>query len=587
MTYDRPRSVLVATDLTEACDAVVQAAGRLAAHSGAALHVLHVVEGGDSPERREAARGRLGEQLARALPPGVEPASRSVRAGAAHREIETHALELGAELVVLGPHGGGAAAAHFLGSTADRVLRTSGVPCLVVRGELRLPLARLGVATDLSDPSSGALHLAYRWAPGLTAGRTGDDPPVRIVHVGWPVTRVDVPDYEEATVRPWLAEEMEAAASAAGTELAAEAEVLWDNLVGERICRWAEARDVGLLVVGTQGRSGLPRALLGSEAARLARAAPCSVLLVPPAAEAAPRAAAVPALARVLVATDFSPEATEAYEWVAEHLAPQAELVLAHVVDVPHTPRFLRSGLPPREELEAEAVQGAERYVAAAARELPRPPAERLVRAGRPSDELAILARETGADLIAVGSRGRSGALGESLGSTAESLLACSPVPVLVARGMKGGAPQHLLMPLDDSAEARHALGWAVFLATRLGARLTLLHVVSSGLLGSIRWVSSEPAARELEGRVRAGVAEWLDGVVVETGLPRERVAALAQEGRPTLEILAAAARLECDLIVMGSRGAGGARLPGLGTVASAVVRRGAAPVLVVPPPGP
>jgi nucleotide-binding universal stress UspA family protein len=592
MTHERPRSLLVATDLTEACDPVVRAAGRLAAHAGAELHVLYALEGGGLPgseraakERREEAREALDRQLARALPPGVEPAGRSLLPGAAHQAIELRAEELAPDLVVLGPRGGTGAGAHFLGSTADRVLRTSKVPCLVVRGDLQLPLRRVGVPVDFSAPSRGALHLAYRWAPGLTAGRAEDDPPVRLVHVGWPVTQVDVPDFEEATLRPRLAGEMEAAAAATGSELSAEADVLWDNLVGQRICHWAEARGIDLLFVGTHGRSGLPRALLGSEATRLAREAPCSVLLVPPSAAPEAREAAVPALDRVLLATDFSPAASEAGAWVAEHLAPDAELVLAHVVDVPYPPRFLRRDLPPHEELVATALRGVERRLEEVGRALPRVPREYLAREGRGAEVLAELARESRVDLIAAGGHGRSEGLWESLGSTAESLLARSPVPVLVARGVKGGPPRHLLVPLDDSADARHALDWAVLLAARLDARLTLLHVVGSGLLGSIRWVSSESASRELEGRVRAGVAEWLEGVAAEIGLPGDRVAALVEEGRPALEILASAARLECDLIVMGSRGSGGARIPGLGTVASAVVRHGAVPVLVVPSP--
>lgn len=298
-------------------------------------------------------------------------------------------------------------------------------------------------------------------------------------------------------------------------------------------------------------------------------------------------ARAAPALKRVLVATDFSRGSVEAGAWVAEHLAPDAELVLAHVAGVPYPPPFLRRDFPPREELVTTALEGAGRRLEEVARALPRPPGKQLAREGRGAETLAELARETGVDLVAVGDHGRREGLWANLGSTAESLLACSPVPVLVARGAEGEPPRHLLVPMDDSADARHALAWAAFLAERLGARITLLHVVSSGLVGAIRWVSSEPAARELQGRLRTGVEGWLNGVAAETGLPGERIEALVEQGVPALQILASAARLGCDLIVMGSRGSGGAKVLGLGTVASAVVRHGAVPVLVVPPPRP
>jgi nucleotide-binding universal stress UspA family protein len=295
MSHHDLHTLLVATDLTVGCDAVLRAAGALAVHTGADLHAVHVVEeggggpgsGAEAKKRREAAREDVARQIAGCLPEGVEPASVAVRAGPVSQEIEIRLEEVSPDLLVLGPNAGSAAGAHFLGSTADRLLRTSRVPCLVVRGELALPLGGIGVPVDLSEPSRAALHLAFRWAPALLGerrdgGERDGRPPLRLLHVGWPVTRIDLPEYEETTLRPQLAGEIEAAREATGSTIAADAEVLWDNLPGQRVCRWAELEGIDLLVVGTHGRSGLPRALLGSMATRLAREAPCSVLLVPP-----------------------------------------------------------------------------------------------------------------------------------------------------------------------------------------------------------------------------------------------------------------------------------------------------------------
>ena len=587
VSQDRPRTLLVGTDLTEVADTVLRAAGAVAAHTGAEIHVVHAVEGGprgaDDPDLRETARRALEAQLARCLPPGVKAAGVALRPGPPYRAIQALAEELHPDLLVMGPHGGSRLADRALGSTADRVLRTVHVPCLVVRGDLRLPVRALGVPVDFSDPSREALRLAFRWAGGLVGEEGRDGPEVRLLHVGWPVTQVDVPDHEEAVLRPGLAREVEEAAAATGARASADAEVLWDNLPGQRICRWARSREVDLLFVGTHGRSGLPRFLLGSMAAAVARESPCSVVLVPPAVAAADRPARAPALDRILVATDFSLEAQEAGAWLASHLAPEAELVLAHAAEVPYPPSFLRGGLPPREELTATALEGAERRLEAAARSLPRAPAERVVREGRPAETLAGLARELGADLVAVGSHGRRGGLWTGLGSTAEGLLVRSPVPVLVTRGVEGEWPRHLLVPMDDSLDARHALAWASFLAQRLEARITLLHVVSSALVGGVRRVSSESVVRTLEESLRSGVETWLTEVAEGVPLPRERVETVVEMGVPELQILAAAARLRGDLIVMGSRGSGGGRAVGLGGLARAVVRHGTGPVLVVP----
>jgi nucleotide-binding universal stress UspA family protein len=257
-------------------------------------------------------------------------------------------------------------------------------------------------------------------------------------------------------------------------------------------------------------------------------------------------------------------------------------LVIAHVLQVPYPPALLRRGLPPREEVLRTALAGAERRLAEAAAKLPQV-AHRVVREGRPASALAAVAAEHAVDLVVVGTHGRWG-VWTNLGSTADSLLAESPVPVLLAQGFDETPPRHLLVPMDESDNAREALGWAAFLARRFDARLTATHVMSTSLLGHMRLVSSEPAARDLEQRAHTSVADWLQEELRATRLPPAQTSVEVTSGVPGLEILATAARLGCDLVVLGCRGSGGARTFSLGSVASAVVRKGAGPILVVPP---
>src|SRR5690606_37126627 len=107
--------------------------------------------------------------------------------------------------IVLGPHRGGPASAHFLGTTADRVIRTAEVPCLVVSEPLDAPVRAIGVPLDCSDLSQGALEVALAWALQLGGGEEGEGhPPIRLVHVGWPVDLADVPDVEATHLRPAL-----------------------------------------------------------------------------------------------------------------------------------------------------------------------------------------------------------------------------------------------------------------------------------------------------------------------------------------------------------------------------------------------
>ncbi len=63
----------------------------------------------------------------------------------------------------------------FLGSTADHVIRHAKAPCLVLRGELPLPVRRVAVPVDLAETTAGTLDVALAWtdALGRNAGRTG------------------------------------------------------------------------------------------------------------------------------------------------------------------------------------------------------------------------------------------------------------------------------------------------------------------------------------------------------------------------------------------------------------------------------
>ncbi|HEU0300321.1 MAG TPA: universal stress protein, partial [Longimicrobium sp.] len=173
MQPNQIRSVLAATDLTPASDDVLRSAGRLVQASGAALHVVHAFDlelspypgihgpAPTFPGRIAEAEERLAEQLARTLPPGVEAASGRIVIYLAHRAIVERAGEVEADVVVLGPHR--SPETGLLGTTADRVIRSAPCPCLVVRRPLQLPLRRVLVPMDLSEPAEDALAVALRW----------------------------------------------------------------------------------------------------------------------------------------------------------------------------------------------------------------------------------------------------------------------------------------------------------------------------------------------------------------------------------------------------------------------------------------
>jgi nucleotide-binding universal stress UspA family protein len=194
----------------------------------------------------------------------------------------------------------------------------------------------------------------------------------------------------------------------------------------ERIVEAAEAAtDVDLIVLGTRGRTGPARMVLGSVAAMVVRHAPCSVLAVP--------SGGNKPFQRVLCPIDFSPSSKYALE-LADDLATSAQslVTLLHVLEpvglVNKTFAF-----EPGADLVHGSQAALERWMAAIGRTERH--ATTSVRVGRTSEELrALLDDPARFDLVALGSQGRTGLRRMLLGSVAEVMVSHAKCAVLVAR---------------------------------------------------------------------------------------------------------------------------------------------------------
>src|SRR5262245_49347378 len=142
------------------------------------------------------------------------------------------------------------------------------------------------VATDFSDASAPATAYAFSLARALNARlsiiHVVPEADVRVITAiraylqseMTPETLVDTL-YTEATTRlTTLLEE------AYPTQLVDERLVVTGDPAAE-IMRWAAAKHVQLIILGTHGRRGVTRFLMGSVAERVLREAPCAVLVVP------------------------------------------------------------------------------------------------------------------------------------------------------------------------------------------------------------------------------------------------------------------------------------------------------------------
>jgi nucleotide-binding universal stress UspA family protein len=293
---------------------------------------------------------------------------------------------------------------------------------------------------------------------------------------------------------------------------------------------------------------------------------------------------------RILVATDFSTCARRAVDYgmcVAREWSAHVDLL--YVVEVL---RGLEFDAPFADPLLEMRRKEATRLLGDLATRVKREglDVDWHLREGIPSEQIGQVALEQRADLVVVGTHGRTGLDHIMLGSTAERVIKQAPCPVLTVRvapihGEKDvDVPpwiRHLLVPVDFSSPSLDALEYAIQVVDRFGAKLTVLHVL-------------EPIYYDLEwglGRIEQEVQKrthWeaqLDGlaqVVRERGLAAGSV---VLGGIPSESIVTHARGHGCDLIVMGTHGRRGLTRLRYGSVAESVLRQAPCPVLTVRSP--
>jgi len=192
------------------------------------------------------------------------------------------------------------------------------------------------------------------------------------------------------------------------------------------ISRIVEEEHIDLAVVGTHGRSGLGRVLLGSVAENIFRQARCPVLTVGPNFQPSFPLTAQPR--GVLFPTDFSPQAERAFPCAVslarEH---QAHLIFLHVVQPTGSGATYNQDRAIR--YTSARLQELMRSVTGLARE-----PELIVETGDPAEGIVKVAAERSAELVVLGVRAQAG-LSDCLGwSTAYGVVRESHCPVLTVR---------------------------------------------------------------------------------------------------------------------------------------------------------
>ncbi|AZH27214.1 universal stress protein [Haloplanus aerogenes] len=256
-------TILVPTDGSGVAGVAATQAIALADRFGADVHALYVRED-EADEGGEIATTAVAEQAATA---DVAATTAVVDAdGPVYRAILDYADDHGVDCIVMGTHGRTGLGRYILGSVAERTLRESPVPVVTVHEETVVDedLETILVPTDGSDCSEAAAAHAVALAEATGAS-------LHVVHV----VDLGVLPVDESGA---LIEELQQAGQHALESVIDRAEdvssVQASVLSGSpyrAIVDYAESEDVDLVVMGTHGRTGFDRYLLGSVTERVVR----------------------------------------------------------------------------------------------------------------------------------------------------------------------------------------------------------------------------------------------------------------------------------------------------------------------------
>jgi nucleotide-binding universal stress UspA family protein len=432
MNTSETKPILCGTDFSESAAQAATVADALAHRLGAPLILARSAdERGEFPEHLRTRlvnddRPRLAEQAERLRGLGLTFEEKLLR-GVPDDGVAAFAAKAGARLVAVGASGTGSLwnARWLLGNVAEKIAETSPVPTLVVRApEPFLDWARDGrslkvfVAVDFTATSEAALRWLAEWRQigpcEITLGYVH-----RLSEPRGDIAMFDGP--EMAVLKAETREELERDLRAKAVRLLGEAPAIrvvpGTARVDAHLIQLATEAGADLLVLGVHQWHGLQRVWHGSISRRILHHAPMSVACVP----VAPReAGTIPTFDRVLVATDFSERAGHAIPYAYAALPREGAVCLVHAI---------KPGAAKGEaEAQLRALIPAESEERGVATEV------RIVESADAAKAICEAAERFGADLVCIGSHGRSGLAAAVMGSVAQAVIAQSLRPVLVVR---------------------------------------------------------------------------------------------------------------------------------------------------------
>lgn len=279
-------NILAATDFSTRSNRALRQAGLLARNAGAQLTLVHVVDDDQPQARLEMERGEANRMLAEqiSMMPELQNihCSPMVVTGSPFSGILRAAATLDARLIVMGAHRRHLLRDIFVGTTVERVIRTGPSPVLMVTKEVQQRYENVLIPIEISEPSIHALRVAN--ASGLInlKGAT-------LLHAFAALGKrklvsagADIAEYEESERQNAMDELI---AFLASSKLVSQNWSLHveEGAPMEVITRTVNQKHPDLIIMGTHGRTGVLKQLIGSVTEEVLRSLDVDVLAVPPA----------------------------------------------------------------------------------------------------------------------------------------------------------------------------------------------------------------------------------------------------------------------------------------------------------------
>ncbi|MBI3849932.1 MAG: universal stress protein [Verrucomicrobia bacterium] len=457
---NRQRPIICGTDFSIHAVEAANVAAAIAKRVDSELVLVHVEEhaglGASHPEVfsavLERTRVHLAKEAERLRKLGAVVKA-EILSGSAYEALVKAATASNARLVVVASIGQIALGRLLVGSVAERTAETSPVPTLVVRQDeplvawaRRKRRLKVIVGCDFSASADAALRWLRDWQE---IGHCE----ITVAHVDWPPADLErlgirgpisLTEIHPEAARVLQRDLKERVAAIFGEQPVSLCVVPGWGHSDAQLTQLAQQEQADLLVVGTHQRHGLDRFWLGSVSRGVLRHASMSVAVVPLTGTSEGTLDRVPEIKRVLVTTDFSDLGNHAVPYAYAAVQRGSRIKLIHVIPPwelpgPLVPHYQPKRLTEKQhkQLTADSLKKLRSFIPSGAELRGIATEVEVVEHRDVAKAICQEAERFSADVICLGSHGRSGLSKAVLGSVAQKVMKQSSRPVLVVRPSK------------------------------------------------------------------------------------------------------------------------------------------------------